>query len=760
MNLSYGGVALDAIGRVQILSESSQGEPAEAPQRWLKTLKVRLNFHEASYADNRALVEAVRTALRTQQAVLIWQDPDTLTTFLNQTVNLVEHDLPEDPNKWGTFYQAITLTFTYYDTALAPQTLGATYQRSGVSTPVLSLGQVVKFRDDYRSKRFSEMRGQRQIDAGSVTLGGAFVGNPLADLATRRGELLATKDQWMTELKSGMEGTLAYGTFSQVVRVADFTADVDQATSMIHWTLSATFTRWPDETNYARAEFGVTTREDKDTGVVTLSFSGTIDADSEASARAKLAALRTSLVAAAYIPLKQESDAHQVDADTDGQTFLSLSFTEEYQKSNAHILDYRLRTANVVDAATGLNRVNYSGSVTAAAGDYASAYAAATAKAAALGDNQYQFKVHSQVTASDSQRLTASGASPTTFIVHVEFDYEYLAKGTRLYLELESRIDTPMFGEWRERVSGFIVAADEATLDSQYAALFTTNSSTGAAYNTLLVRDEQHSKSKVKIGNVNLTTGAAVGGTTDLLRRLDFSFDVHVDRPGSQTAFRYEFAVETDYVTRERRASVEGTCWASAGPSPTDTGAQIGASVAEAAITSFTAGLSLGKRLSSRRVASREQAPTKLGAGLDVFVAMTFTEHFVDVVTGAAGIIQCSVREEIEAGGPRLVVQPTAVSTDVVQTCGTQSAKRTVSGTVTATTEAICVDWISRQRSLPLYGDTAARTAPYAYPPRVTFESAFIPLTDGTARGETVNAKFVTATFSFAEVLPDYSGPL
>jgi hypothetical protein len=255
-----------------------------------------------------------------------------------------------------------------------------------------------------------------------------------------------------------------------------------------------------------------------------------------------------------------------------------------------------------------------------------------------------------------------------------------------------------------------------------------------------------------------------VSGKMVQVMRTEFNFVVHKAKATSATAMKYEFDVQQDFIAREKTTTLTGTIWADAGPAPDD--AAEDTNTAEIYLDAFLAGLSLGTHTQSKRSASREKAPTIAGPQSDQFIGMNFSETFTAPLA-TDGILDCELNEEIECAGNRLVVQPTAAGPDVVQICGTQSGRRTVSGTVTATSEAAAMAWINKQRQLPFYNNEESLVPDprNLAPPRVRFQTVFIPLTDGIARTGTYegfgaqvrNAKFTRASFEFMEIMPEYT---
>ncbi len=147
------------------------------------------------------------------------------------------------------------------------------------------------------------------------------------------------------------DGTLTYGDWSQCVRVDDFHAEINQAETGIEWSLSASYSLFPNEGGYATAEYTVNDREDVESGDEFFAFNGKISAPTQALAMAKLNSLRTAVLAMYGWTLAQrlrdEASTQSVyangDATTypagsgvadaaDGTTFIELSFSEDYRR--------------------------------------------------------------------------------------------------------------------------------------------------------------------------------------------------------------------------------------------------------------------------------------------------------------------------------------------------------------------------------------------------------------------------------------------
>jgi len=484
--VSYNGTALNTLGKVVIVSQTVTGEPQQAPERWRRTIVLRIAFHQPDYASNLALVREVEALVKTAQATLSWVDTDSSSTWISRPAELVAHDWPENPNALGTFHQTLSLTFAVYEnlTEAEHQALGATFQRTGVGTPVLSLGMIESFKVERDIRLYHELRDNRQRVSGKISARGRAKADPTLSLTARRAAMMASVDQMLGEIEDSTSGRLIYGTTDQVVRVESFVAEVDQSTWDIPWSLSASYTAFPDEDGYAEAEFSVTTKEDRATNDISLSFVGKIGAQSEVAAQAKLATLRTAIApVASWAALKLDQVSESVSG-ADGQTFIQLTFNEEHRRHSGNIVQSSLSVSESEDSDSGLIRSVWSGSVTANGDSQAVAYATALARCRSLGARKYQFRVAAtEVTTDPTLGTSGAPVSPITTwtagsspritsppsLVTVTFSYEYRRKGSRVRINLATKVATDRFGQDSETISGSIVAVTDAGATAAYS---------------------------------------------------------------------------------------------------------------------------------------------------------------------------------------------------------------------------------------------------------------------------------------------------
>lgn len=339
MIYSYNNFKLSDLGDLSV-SQSREYEGGDAPQRCKVTHRVTLELFERSYDDNYSLVQKANEALRTQQALLVWQNEANSNYYVNQTATLAAHDLPEE---WGQYHQTLHLVFFYYEQDFVTQNLPLTFTANGIDGDPVNLQNVTKWSEGGVTERYSPLHSQRKLQRGKVGVGGFILGDPTLPLDQRRAALVS-QEKILKKQMTSAEGTLIFGAasalvFNQVVRIEEWEAEVDQPTCCLRYTFSATYTLFPNESDYALMEFSAEER-DPETGELFLKCSGKIIAPNEGKARTAMDKLLAGLVKqygydTSSQQLSLESTAGSVQADVDGTVFLELSFNGEWKKWRA-----------------------------------------------------------------------------------------------------------------------------------------------------------------------------------------------------------------------------------------------------------------------------------------------------------------------------------------------------------------------------------------------------------------------------------------
>ena len=680
-----------------------------------------------------AIRDAQMTARAYAQGEVIRQEIDDSRVTGGTTRNgevFIERSFTLEFRKWRSDNRTLTLL------------------KAGRVVPV-DFGQVIDFTDGYNARRANDQRSHRSLAQGRLEIRGTLCLGAVVTPVDARRDLLQKRIQGMHDAVNAADGTLTFGSyFTGVVRVEDFQPKVNQSLTSIDWTMTCHYSKFPNEAGYATVEMQAEQAEEAESGDATLAISGVIRAQSEAAARTKLDTVRVALLAqygyAAKQQMRTTSTVNSLSANgdktaglsaveaSDGTTFIELNFSEGYRKRVSSLVSWNLRVADAADARGGFLTTTYSGDVTASGSTAAAAYATALAKAQALGDGKYPFRVRNDITWTQRQVKAAADIE----FVRLEFSYEYQRKdGARVYAEINSAVSTVTFGSDGETISGSISAADRATAHAHYLVLV-RNALAGR-----LILEE------------SLTSGtqqvqATDGGTfvTPQFTRLEFQLNVFKRRTTGTQALRYAIDTEKDWLTLTQRSTVSGSCWAA-----TETEAR-------AAATGFLGTLGLGTAVRSRTTANvqRWMLPT---AAASEFGQLDFEESFETRLTGAAGILSCEVSEEVEYSATRWIEQPLPRNAaggggvSLFQNAGVEPGRRTIRGSVVASTKAVGLTWAHKQR-LFLTGTIEEK-------PVVGWQYVFPPRVDGVTSGLGENVQMVRVSFTFSERLAEnaYAAP-
>ena len=299
-----------------------------------------------------------------------------------------------------------------------------------------------RFADRYLTTLFDDLRSARKRTAGNVTMAGKwFAAESLSD-TDRQAALLAQKAAFDVELKKGVVGTLQYGgAFGPtVVRLLDWNCEVNRARWCLDWSLTAAFTRFPNEADYALCEFRANANEQKDTGVVTFSLAGRIGAPTPDAARSKLARLETLLVPNGYVLVRDDCSDQRVQAESDtnagaspaadtgdGLTYIELTFNREWHKTAGDIVHWTLRQTDTEDVRTCFITSTFTGQIQAKGPDAATAFTTAAALAAQLGAGRYPFLIRSTITEAQNPSAAVGSLPALTSggVAFVTVDYSY-----------------------------------------------------------------------------------------------------------------------------------------------------------------------------------------------------------------------------------------------------------------------------------------------------------------------------------------------
>lgn len=819
VKLTFAGLNLHGLGDLAILDGTEYDPPPPAlPTRLKRWLRVRVQSRPLAVADyepHRAVLLNVLTHLKSHQAgALLWQSPDGLTTYLDRPVVVSGTNLPEDPNLVGTFEQAIEVTFAWEEALTATAALATSFTPTGGSA--VTLGRVVGLNLAGTFTRPSEFRDLRSRVSGKASLTGKLDADPALDLTSRRA-WLATQCAALETAFSAKAGTLVHGSFlNRLVRPTNYTAVVNQAEWCVDWTLDVEYNRFPDETDYLLVDYRVRQSVNREGGSVERTLSGTIKATNESAATAKLDALIAAQTALNFEELERETDPQTVETP-DGVSYLETAFSVRLRQrpASSSLVRGSFTVNDGEELPGGVVNRRYSGSVTLRSTvSWSDAYVAAINFARSLGDNKHVFRLRRSLEIADNQQSFNRVVSGN-WLVTVNYSFEYRVKvDSRFQWEVSIEAQKPRFGEQTLAVNGSITAFDRATADLHLTALKALLLPTGT---TNFLREERVVERKEfaprgtgmigatpqnetlqvtnlgqgasattspgetyaaevvgtlngsPVGPQKTHTASATYGVYQQFLRLEFSFVIATPRPANtDLAVRYSLTIETDILRLTKRTMIEGEIFAG------------NLADVAAARTHLLAGFNTGAfgQLTKQRTGERREkyigaagvtagyAPQ--GVALNVstgeaytglLVGYTFSDEYEGRLTGIAGVIECRLQERVTHSGANVVVQPTAFGNDTFQLCGVRSARRTLSGTVTAATEATCRAWAHAALATPNWA--TASGASVSDPPEIGVNWDIEPRTELVARGVSANARLVQLEFSqqsYHEVLP-YTAP-
>lgn len=770
MKATYNGVNFHDLGDVTIVNRQATYTPPELPQERRNTITVRIDVWERTWTQNNDLIEQVTAALKEQGGALKLQSDDVTISvdgsptavpgevWLDRQVTVSSHTMPEDPNAWGTYQQAITIVFSYAETDLASDKhLKVVFTKTRATPqPGVDLGNVTAWKEDFRVQRFDEMKTLRRRYSGMVTASGTIQGDTnLNDTASadnleaRRADLNDKIVALKAEL-DGKTGTLAYsqpGTtiFSKVVKVDGLQLAINQAVTGIDWTMTCSYTQFPNEDSFAACEFSVQAQQNKETGEHELQFQGRVTSNSEAAAAAKLATVRTAVLAGQsfaatdLIATDQTSSfVNNDDSDNNDDTFLVLQFSEKYRRRLNDLVTWDLKIEDDDQVERGYRMRRYSGSVVASGATADAAYSAAFAKAVELGDNKHPFRLAGSTT--NVQRQV--GETGTIQFVSLDFSFTYRVKGKRIYIELVTADETPKFGDTKKTISGFVQAKNETDAREAYTNIIR---STVTAHH---IQDEtlRYAESKIQQGSYSGSPGNFTGQAAyhDLDGRLDFSIGVYVDRSDSSFTFAYGMEVSADYQANVKTTRVSGTFFGS----PTLMAAAAAGASGNKVDDLLTR---LGFDTNLKTADSRTEVKEDVGTTQKT-IGCQFSVSFREKLNVSAQILQVSISETMEFAGNRWVAGQVPDGYPVMMHTGYKEGRREISGSIVATTEAAAVNYMAVAFALPFPGTVPSTR--YINPPRVTRVFDFDPFIQGIARGAGANFNVVRFDFSIDEVLP------
>jgi hypothetical protein len=490
------------------------------PRLARSTYTVKQTFTEQSFADNEAQIHLLAEALKAGEGLLVIKDENG-TELVRQVVTVKSHNVPES---WRQYVADVTVTFEGRDLVSANQA-DASFTPSGGAA--IALTSVQDWKQSTDISRFNDERANRREVKVSITASGFILADKTLSVADRRAALKTLAASM--RVCSAKEGQLAFGGETNLVMVDRFDADIGDGSERLNWSLSCFFKIFPLGTNYAEADYSISTRDDFSSGRRVIAIRGNIRAENETAGKAKAEAIRLQYAASGrrsdYVDL---GDA-RLDG-VDGSVWVDMTFDFQFSEPIPNIRSWELRVSTRDDVKSDDKLITYQGKVIAPTS------ADAITKARELGLGKYPVMTVSEETVSSSK----VGDEDQVF-TEVTFSYEYQAKSDWKYAELSREVATDTFGDAREVISGFTVAADETTAKA-FAATFKLSGR--------LMRDQRENSGQ------RSAQAAGASGVTAQMTRFDFTYSYYLT-PATVSA-SYGREERTDYENAEATINLSG----------------------------------------------------------------------------------------------------------------------------------------------------------------------------------------------------------
>lgn len=632
-------------------------------------------FLEGAFADNSARWTALRTALAFPEGILHIEDENG-TVLVNRRVQVVEHGLPE---QWSASLSEVKVGFETTE-EISASVFDATFTPTGGSA--IPIPQVQHWDERIDAERFSKLVPNRRESWHTVAANGSIRANP-DDLPAARLATLQTAAAALRSLDT-KEGVLAYGSFSQLMRVDRIVADLGDGGDELRWSIQCSRLAFPAG-NYAEADYEVSQKDDVQNCTRLTSVAGNIRAYDDAGAASKAAAIAATYATGRAL-LSGPSLARKVLNGTDstntevntGEWTFALLYREVLPDA---AISYELKVNDQTDFTTGIITSTYSGKVCAVSS------AAALAKAAALGDGKYPIPV-----SSDLQVGTLSSGGSDEQFVDVTFSYVYHRRGTAKHAEVTMVTNVQPFGQVTQTVSG-TAAADTQTNALAFARTFKPSG--------LLVDSKEEAATTYH------------GTTPDtLFLRQSFSYTIQTGQSGGTLEYMKDVSQDRD--TRRITITYAGTARSTT------------ATAADALISALIASETGTLMIDDRKPFNRTDGTNA------VYDRTDFSIQFTALLTNTDTILQARAEVESIYSVNNAVLSEIPYGNPYAQSnTGVTIGRKIISGTVTSTEQTEALTWA---RSL-----MAAGSGGYLMrDPREKWVTDYMPRTTATVQKYTL----------------------
>ena len=668
--LEWNGSDLSRIGKPKLTIKRQADPPSPGlATRMLVTLTVSVDLEALDPATVTARAEWLAESMRVSEGILRsssgsghtleWlaaPGDNNLSAVLGGHSNTVELNFSASENHASGTIEALTR---------------ATFTPAG-SGVALVLHAVRDFKEEIRTARHAERHGARSATTTTLVFTARVAqSNPAEPLATRLA-YLQTQSEAIKALDT-REGVMVLGEFNRIVRVTELSPVIDERRGVLDVQVQCYCITLPDA-GVAEVMLDLDTRQDEGTGEEVISLKGDISAETRGIAMAKLEVIRA---AQAAIP-NQRIVSYQTAAKTidgadvtdDGWTG-AMSFTLEIRKglTGGH---KTLRISTQRDIRSGM-RWTYSGSVKA----LTEADALAAARVIASGSG-HPLMTRSEETIDKASKI---GDPSTLEFIKVDFNYEFEGPSDGFIGgEINWETTSPLAGEWRQTISGFLTATTKAVAEARLVTLL-------AAQGTGLDVSRRWTE-------VYLDSTGSDGSPQRMVAKLEFTHGTRLAR--TRASVEYSDSSENDISTMRRNRSVSGTLW-------TDSEANANTALAALAVVIFGAGGA--QKTSSSHSKLQHAAAVSLTSviGSTQWIKLDFAMSSTTRLTGVTGydLLEATFSMERTGSINAAIITPIPFGRPVAQVgTGWIPGRITVSANAKAISLATARAWVQGKRAL------------------------------------------------------------
>lgn len=585
---------------------------------------------------------------------------------------------------------------------------GATFTPPGVEAVALHLHAVRDMKQEIRTSRHAERNGARSLTTTTLSFTARVAqSNPADPHATR----LAYLQQQAEAVKAldCREGALVLGETNELVRVTEFTPVIDERRGALDVQVQCHYLTLPDE-GTAECLYDIDSKADEGTGELVISIKGEISAETRTIALAKLSALRSAQQAitgqrvVSYGSTDKLIDG--VDAAASGDSWtgaLSFSIEVRQARSGGH---HTLRISSQKDIRSGM-KWSYQGSTRSTSEALALGAARAIATTAAAS--------HPVMTRSDEtfDRVTAID-NPAT-LHHVKLDFAYDFEGPSdgfISGEINTETASPLAGEWRRTISGFLIATTKAVAEARLALL--------------LAAETNPLETTRKWSEIYLDPTGTNSGVKRVAMRLDFTCGQRDTR--TRATAEFTDTTQNSIPSMRQTRTVAGTLW---------TNSETNANAALDTLYTLVFGTALPQETTRThaKIQYAAAAVTNSLAGSNAqWIKLDFSASATRRLTGITGydLLEASMTMNRDGSLNATIVTPIPFGRPVAQTgTGYIPGRISISASAKAINLATAKNWVQGRRALVAAIGVSGTTRHETDAPRESATPDYAPL-DGT----------------------------